>query len=823
MASRPGIPRTLKALLAVALPVGALTAAGGGLALTATAGATTSVVLHVAPTGVTSGTCTTAAHPCGTLGFALSEAAASSTIELAAGTYKASADPSSSPNTVTKAVTIEGVATKPTTVVITATGEEFGLVVSASTSVVKDITVENAGRSGVLVSPKTTATKPATVANATITTNHVVTNDKCGTTATVKKADATTICKTPTPESDYGEGLHLLSVSHSTIKGNTVSKNFGGILVTDELGPNFTNTIETNTVTTNVYDCGFTLAGHNPTAEHTTGATIGKPDPTEAGVYHNTIEKNTVDNNGGAGLLAATPEPGTAVYTNIYETNTADGNGLAGMTIHSHAPLQDTKGNKVLNNTFENDALHGSPTGGPGTETARVIQTMGVEVFAAVGPTDVSGTVITGNTISTVFYGIWLSPGVSKVSTISSNTITVTGGGTPTYSLPASITTVYGATADATAAAEFSRAFPSTRDSCPTTRDAVIATTKEYQDALSSQFLAGDLTTGTLLTPTTSLSTVTATALKKEGIATVYLVGGPLAITTTVMKSIENLTAYECGGTDRGSATGKIAVHRLTGTTQYGTAEAVAEFVGAAASKAFPLAYNTTNGTGGSGLYNETGGKGSTAPTGAVPTAIVASGEEFQDAQAASVISYHTKFPLLLTPGTTLSTTAVAAIQKLGVKQVILLGGTLAVSNTVESSLVTKAGVSVVRVAGTDYAGTAAELARFESAGATDGLEWTIGGRIMVARGNGFTDGLAGAVLENSHNTTTGAATTARPLLLTLTTTGVGTSLNTFLLVTGHTGIGKTAKKTITALTVLGGPLAVSTVAVSTMETDLAH
>ncbi|MGH9030149.1 MAG: cell wall-binding repeat-containing protein [Acidimicrobiales bacterium] len=820
MTSRRGAPRTLKALLALALPIGALAGGGGILALSGTAGAaTTPAVLHVAPGGATSGACT-ATHPCGSLGFALSQAVAGGTVDLAAGTYKEAANPSGTSNVVTKAVTVEGVATHPTTVVVTATGEEFGLVVGAGTTVVKDVTFEDAGSSGVLVSPNATAPKPATVAKVTLLTDHIVTNDKCGTTSTFHKANATTICKTPTPESGYGEGIHLLSVSHSTIKGNDVSNNFGGILVTDELGPNFTNTIETNQVSTNAGDCGITIASHNSTAVHTSGTTTGKPDPTAGGVYGNTIKGNTADNNGAAGLLAATPFPGTAVYTNTFETNTAEGNGLPGMTIHSHAPLQDTKGNKVLDNTFENDALHGSLTHGSGTSTARNMQTTGIEVLATAGPTDVAGTVITGNTISTVFYGIWLSPGVASVSTIGTNTITVTGGGTAVYSEPASVTTVSGTSADATAAAEFARAFPATRGSCPTTRDAVIATTKEYQDALSSQFLAEDLTTGTLLTPTTTLSAVTAATLKQEGIATVYLVGGPLALTTAVATAIGDVTAYACGGT---SPSGKIAVHRITGNTQYGTAEAVAEFVGAAASKSFPGAYATTNATAGTGKYNDTAAKGSSAPTGSVPTAILASGEEFQDAQAASVVSYHTKLPLLLTPATALSTTALAAIQKLGVKQVILMGGPLAVTNTVEAALATKAGVSVLRVAGSDYTDTAAELAKFEAAGSTNGLGWTIGHRVMVARGNGFTDGLAGAVLENTHNVATGAPTTARPLLLTETPTTVGTSLNTFLTVTGHTGIGKTAAKTVAALTVLGGPLAVSTVAVSVMETDLSH
>ncbi len=379
---------------------------------------------------------------------------------------------------------------------------------------------------------------------------------------------------------------------------------------------------------------------------------------------------------------------------------------------------------------------------------------------------------------------------------------------------------VAGNTADATAAAEFTRAFPYTKDSCPSSRAVVLATTKTYQDALSSQLLAGSLTTGTLLTPTESLSTVTATTLKEEGIKTVYVVGGPLAVTTTVVEAIESLTAYGCNGT---TPTGKITVTRIYGETQYGTAEAVAEHVGAAASKAFPGAYATTDATGGSGRYNDTTGKGSTAPSGSVATAILASGEEFQDAQAASVVSYRTKLPLLLTEATTLSTTAVAAIGKLGVKQLILMGGPLAVTNTVEAALVAKTGVSVLRVAGEDYTDTAAELARFEVATSTDGLGWTPGHRVMVARGNGFTDGLAGAVLENGHNATTGASGTARPLLLTESPTTVGSYLTTFLKVTAHTGIDKTAGKTITALSVLGGTLAVSTTEVTQMLTDLSH
>lgn len=385
------------------------------------------------------------------------------------------------------------------------------------------------------------------------------------------------------------------------------------------------------------------------------------------------------------------------------------------------------------------------------------------------------------------------------------------------------VTATYGVTPPATAGSEFTRTFPYTKGECPATRAAVIATTRVFQDALSSQYLAQDLTTGTLLTPTLTLSSVTATTLRKEGINTVYIVGGPLAIDTTVARDVADMTAYECGGTMPTPTTGKLVVHRIWGKTQYGTAKGVAEFVGTGSQLSFNGGYATTNATGGTGVYNDTAGLGTSAPGGPEPTAILASGEEFQDAQAASVISYHTRVPLLLTAATTLSTTAVGAIEHLGIKQVVLMGGQEAITNTVEAALVAKTGVSVLRVAGKTYTDTARQLARFEAARSTTGLDWTPGHRILATRGNGFTDGICGAVLDNPHNTATGPAGTVRPLLLTQNPTTLGTYLTTFLKVTGHTGIDKTASKTITSLTILGGPLAVSPAEISAMQTDLSN
>ena len=132
-----------------------------------------------------------------------------------------------------------------------------------------------------------------------------------------------------------------------------------------------------------------------------------------------------------------------------------------------------------------------------------------------------------------------------------------------------------------------------------------------------------------------------------------------------------------------------------------------------------------------------------------------------------------------------------------------------------------KLGVSVLRVVGQDGTDTAAMLARFEAGATTAGLGWTPGHRVLLARGTGFTDGIAGAVLDSPLNAATGPKGSARPLLLSESPTTVGTFLTGFLKTTGAKGIDATATKTLTSLSVLGGPLALSTATVAAMQTDL--
>ena len=130
---------------------------------------------------------------------------------------------------------------------------------------------------------------------------------------------------------DCGEGVHFAGgVAYSAIRDNFIADNSGGVLLTDDIGPTHNNVVQGNVVTDNVADCGITVPGHNPNALNSSGV----PQPSVAGVYRNAILGNVVTGNGvkgfGAGVLFATPTPGTASYDNLVQGNYIAGNGLAG-------------------------------------------------------------------------------------------------------------------------------------------------------------------------------------------------------------------------------------------------------------------------------------------------------------------------------------------------------------------------------------------------------------------------------------------------------------------------------------------------------------
>jgi len=288
-----------------------------------------------------------------TIGAAVSAAASGGTVVVCPGTYD-------------EHVTI------PATKVLTLRGDHAtinastfnypGVEILSSGSEVEGFTVENANGEGILVGALPGA--GSTVTDVRVAGNTVENNDQGNPTGLPLTAApglygecAATPQPPPAPPipGDCGEGIHLLSADNSTVVGNQVLGNSGGILLTDENGPTDGNVIAYNNVTHNLYDCGVTVAGHNIAA-------LG-------GVYNNTILANTITNNGtsgqGAGVIFATPVPGSpatygtggAVYDNLVEGNYISGNGLGGVTVHSHSTGQDLNGNTIRGNIIGTNNL----------------------------------------------------------------------------------------------------------------------------------------------------------------------------------------------------------------------------------------------------------------------------------------------------------------------------------------------------------------------------------------------------------------------------------------------------------------------------------
>lgn len=119
-------------------------------------------------------------------------------------------------------------------------------------------------------------------------------------------------------------------------------------------------------------------------------------------------------------------------------------------------------------------------------------------------------------------------------------------------------------------------------------------------------------------------------------------------------------------------------------------------------------------------------------------TALLATGRDFADALAAAPLSAARSGPILLTEPDAVPDDTMDALEDLGVTEVILLGGTSAISEDVESQL-TDAFGDVVRRAGSNRFETAAELALLAY---PDGAD-----TVLLATGDDFADALAAAPL----------------------------------------------------------------------------
>ena len=170
---------------------------------------------------------------------------------------------------------------------------------------------------------------------------------------------------------------------------------------------------------------------------------------------------------------------------------------------------------------------------------------------------------------------------------------------------------------------------------------------------------------------------------------------------------------------------------------------------------------------------------------GAVPTAVVASGENWPDALGASSLAGVLGSPVLLVKHDALPSVVATELARLGTSTVILVGGTAAVTDGVRNAIGALPGMQVRRIGGTDRYDTArlvAERTRTEL-----GLAWD--GRVFLATGEDYPDALAAGPL---------AARGGWPVLLTGTST-LPTATQEALVALGATKI-----------LVLGGTSAVS-------------
>jgi len=247
--------------------------------------------------------------------------------------------------------------------------------------VISGFTVANADFQGILAT---------NASDVTITGNHVTGNDR----SLLPFNPGGPICPgipavfAAGEGFDCGEGIHLSGVTNSTVSDNLVDKNAGGILVSDDTGPNHDNLITDNTVQDNPYDCGITLASHH--------FGLGPQDPT-LGVYHITVSGNTSARNGlltgeGAGVGIFTGPPGAQNWGDVIVGNILTGNGLPGVALHSHTVFQKLTDHMIAGNTISGN--------GPDSDPGTTVPT-GIDVFSDTtgGAAPITGVVIFGNTI----------------------------------------------------------------------------------------------------------------------------------------------------------------------------------------------------------------------------------------------------------------------------------------------------------------------------------------------------------------------------------------------------------------------------------------
>jgi putative cell wall-binding protein len=153
------------------------------------------------------------------------------------------------------------------------------------------------------------------------------------------------------------------------------------------------------------------------------------------------------------------------------------------------------------------------------------------------------------------------------------------------------------------------------------------------------------------------------------------------------------------------------------------------------ANQVAPLATEVTRWSGGDRYATAAKVSASAFPGGA-STAFIATGANFPDALAGGPAGDQLGGPMLLSAKDALPATTAAELKRLAVTQVVLLGGSDVVSDTVAAQVQAATGVTPVRWSGADRYSTAATVSSKAFAGGSDVA--------FVSTGTDFPDALAG-------------------------------------------------------------------------------
>jgi lactocepin len=272
---------------------------------------------------------------------------------------------------------------------------------------------------------------------------------------------------------------------------------------------------------------------------------------------------------------------------------------------------------------------------------------------------------------------------------------------------------------------------------------ALLVSGTSYPDALAASYLAGITGSPILLTDPNELPDGIVPTLEALGADGVYAIGGEGAISTDVLNELH--------------AAGFV-VDRVAGENRFSTARQVAELAGPEPIGEFM----------------------------AGRAAIVVNGLGYADALAAGPLAAAHGMPILLTTADALHPDAENALLNLDIEQVLIIGGTGAVS-TATAARIFSLGIEVRRIAGASRQETAAEAADV----AVGELQFPAD-RVLLARSDGFADALAGGIR---------GGTVLAPILLTAGVDDLGPAAGDF--VVAH-------KDTIATIEALGGTAGIS-------------